>query len=245
MSVGCKLWAGMGNQMFMVAATIGYAKKHSIPYWIPRQTIAPHVWPAHFSQFPPPPKIFANRYVYKEPSHEYREIPKHDNIILEGYFQTEKYFKDARAEVLSGFQIPYQKLEGFVSIHVRRGDYLRYPDKHPVVTEEYLMEAIKYCVERGYNSFIVCSDDLKWCREKLRSTDNIQFTFSQNNDHYSDLALMSCCEHNICSNSSFSWWGYWLNQNPSKIGIFPSVWFGPGNSHLSTIDIYPENCVII
>lgn len=244
MSVGCKLWAGMGNQMFMIAATIGYARKHGMTYWIPQKTTASHIWPTYFPQFPPPPKV-PGGFLYKEDGHQYQEIPKHERIILEGYFQSEKYFSHCRQEIIDAFQIPYKKLDGFVSIHVRRGDYLKYPDKHPVVSDEYLRDAIVYMAEKGYRSFVVCSDDIKYCKEKFDKVSGAEFTYSQNNDHYSDLALMSCCEHNIISNSSFSWWGAWLNQNPSKIVIAPSVWFGPGNAHLETKDIYTNEMVII
>lgn len=241
MSVTCKLWAQLGNQAFMIAATIGYARKHGLDYFIPQQTIAPHVWKTYFPQFPtgkPKPHYF----LYKEPEHSYNDIPLKENIILEGFFQSEKYFAHCRQEIIDSFQIPYKKLEGFVSLHVRRGDYLKYPDKHPVITYEYIAEAVKYFLVRGYNSFVVCSDDIKWCRVNLKPLElfGAVFTFSTETEPINDLALMSCCEHNIIANSSFSWWSAWLNQNPEKIVIAPRIWFGSGNSHLSTKDLIPE-----
>lgn len=247
MSVTCKLWAGTGNIMFMIAATIGYARKHKMDYFIPRKTIAPHIWGQPFTQFPAGPKRPEKMRLYKEPSHGYNEIPYFPSVMLEGYFQSEKYFEHCRQDILDGFQIPYKKLEGYVGIHVRRGDYLKYPDKHPVVTYEYLSEAVKYFIAKGYNSFVVCSDDIKWCRQNLKPLElfGATFTFSANPDPIQDLALLSCCEHQICSNSSFSFWGAWLNQNEDKEIIMPKIWFGPGNAHLETKDIYIENAIII
>lgn len=245
MSVTCKLWAGAGNQMFMISAVIGYAKKHGIDYFIPDKTIAPHVWPAIFTQFPKHPNKLERMFLYKEPEHSYNEIPYHESICIEGFFQSEKYFSPCREDIIDAFQIPYKRLDGFVSIHVRRGDYLRYADKHPVVTYEYISESVKYFIDLGYKSFIVCSDDIKWCRINLKPLElyGAVFTFSTTNDPIPDLSLMSCCEHNIIANSSFSWWSAWLNQNPEKIVIAPKIWFGKGNEHLSTKDILPESWI--
>lgn len=244
MSVTCKLWAGMGNQMFMLACVLGYAKKHNQPYFIPRQTIAAHIWPTYFPQFPKgEPKSHFFR--YKEPEHSYNEIPHHANIIIEGYFQSEKYFNHCRQDILDAFQVPYKRLDGFVSIHVRRGDYLKYPDKHPVITYDYIAQAVKYFIDKGYNSFLVCSDDIKWCRLNLKPLEvyGAVFTFSTETEPINDLAMMSCCENNIISNSSFSWWAAWLNQNEKKEVIAPERWFGIGNSHLSTKDLIPEGWI--
>lgn len=237
-----KLWAQCGNQMFMIAATIGYAKKHGMNYFLPPTTISPHIWQTYFPQFPTqrcPPHYFN----YKEPEHCYNEIPYHEFIQLEGYFQSEKYFSHCRQDIIDAFQIPYQRLDGYVSIHVRRGDYLLYPDRHPVVTEQYLAAAIKYMAEKGFRQFVVCSDDIPWCRETFGRIKGGTFSYSVKKSPIEDLALMSCCEHNIISNSSFSWWAAWLNQNPNKIVIAPSIWFGPGNSHLSVVDLIPESWI--
>lgn len=242
MAVTCRLWAGMGNQMFMLAAGIGYAKKHNMDFFAPRLTIAPHIWKTHFPQFPAQ-DCPIHYHLYKEPDHSYNEIPFHKFICLEGYFQSEKYFSHCREEIIKAFQIPYKKLEGYVSIHVRRGDYLHYPDRHPVVTIDYLRESILFMAEKGYKSFVVCSDDIPWCKKNFSGVEGATFSYSNNNDHYKDLSLMSCCEHNIIANSTFSWWGAWLNQNPDKIVIAPKRWFGPGNDHLNTKDLIPESWI--
>lgn len=242
--VTTKLWAGVGNQLFMLSAMIGYAKKHNMNFFAPPATIAPHVWKTYFPQFPTQ-QCPRHYFTYKEPEHCFNEIPFHENIQLEGFFQSEKYFSHCRQDILNAFQIPYKKLDGFVTMHIRRGDYLNFPDKHPVVTYEYISEAVKHFISFGFKSFVVCSDDIKWCRVQLKPLElfGAVFSFSSGNGPIEDLALLSCGQHFIGSNSSFSWWAYYLNQNPDKIGIFPETWFGPGNSHLSTKDIYPEGVI--
>jgi len=245
MSVYPKLIGRLGNQMFQISAAIGYSKKHNIPYWVPKQSIAEHIWPAMFKHFPSEPMPGVSYVHYKEPEHSYNEIPFRQNICIEGFFQSQKYFDHCRQDIIDAFQIPYKKLDGFVMIHVRRSDYLEMQDKHPVITYDYISEAVKHFISFGYKSFVVCSDDIKWCRIQFKPLElyGAVFSYSSGNGPIEDLALLSCGEHFIGSNSSFSWWAYYLNQNPDKIGIFPETWFGPGNSHLSTKDIYPEGVI--
>lgn len=242
--VSTRLIGRMGNQMFQIAAAIGYGTKHKMNYWIPQESINERIWPAFFRHFPKEPEEFHKYFIYKEPEHSYREIPFKEQIILDGFFQSEKYFAHCRTYILNAFQIPYKQLEGYVSIHVRRGDYaIQFPDKHPPVTIEYLKDAIAYMKEKGYDNFVVCSDDINWCRKEFKPITDAVFSYSSNHPAIEDLAMMSCCEHNIIANSSFSWWSAWLNQNPEKIVIAPKIWFGPANQNLSSKDICPESWI--
>lgn len=245
--VYCKLMGRLGNQVFQISCTIAYAKKHNMPYWIPRKSMAEHIWPAFFKHFPDEPKENPPRkYIeYKEKNHYYEEIPFYNNVCLNGFFQSDKYFADYRQDILNAFQIPYKRLDGFVSIHVRRGDYTQFADKHPPVTYEYISDAVKHFLDLGLSSFVVCSDDILWCKRNFKPLElfGAVFSYSAGHEPIEDLAMMSCCEHNIIANSSFSWWSAWLNQNPDKIVIAPRIWFGKGNSNLSDVDIVPENWI--
>ena len=244
--VSTRLIGRLGNQMFQIAAAIGYATKHKMNYWIPQKSINERVWPAFFKHFPKEPEEYYKYFIYKEVKHSYNEIPLYYDVILEGYFQSEKYFSHCRNYILNAFQIPYKRLDGFVSVHVRRGDYVtNFPDKHPAVSIEYLTGAIDYFINLGYKSFLVCSDDIRWCIESFKPMEQkgIVFSYSTNHAPIEDMAMMSCCEHNIISNSSFSWWSSWLNQNPDKIVIAPKIWFGKGNDHLETKDIYCDSWI--
>jgi len=173
-----------------------------------------------------------------------------DNFYVDGFFQSEKYFAHNRKELLEWFKIPEQIKEKIelkyselfkqrtTSIHVRRGDYLRYPNHHPVQTLEYYNKSIEY-LKDSTDLFMVFSDDIEWCKDNIK-TDNIIY-FEDEKD-YIEIYLMSLCDNNIISNSSFSWWGAWLNRNENKIVIGPKIWFGSEIQH-NTNDILPEKWV--
>jgi len=172
---------------------------------------------------------------YNESKHNYQEIPFTDNMELNGYFQTEKYFINARQEILEKFGTT-KTLINKTSIHIRRGDYLLYPTKHPLPPFEYYTNNINTNKE-----YIIFSDDIPWCKQAFKNYNNIEY--SENKSELEDLELMMRCKNNIIANSSFSWWGAWLNQNENKIVITPKVWFGPDNSHLNSSDLILENWI--
>jgi len=133
-----------------------------------------------------------------------------------------------------------------VSIHVRRGDYLNFPDKHPILPLEYYKEAIKYIIEQEKwkpeeFEIFVYSDDPDWCMKNFTKEVFGYDCFIQHTDEHpeNDLYAMAMCQHNIIANSSFSYWGAILNPNPNKIVCAPTYqkWFGPGNKHLETNDL--------
>jgi hypothetical protein len=202
--------------MFQEAATIGYALKHNMPYEFNLQGLP----------------------IYKEPCFEYREIPYMENLCLSGYFQSEKYFSHCKEEIIKHFTKDWNREQiNKISIHVRRGDYCNI-ECHPVVTLEYIKKAVKYFKDLGYNDFIVFTDDKQWCSE------NLPFEISNGNER-EDLELMSRCEHNIISNSSFSWWGAWLNPTPNKIVIAPDKWFAGSKENVNVSDLYCKGWVVL
>lgn len=243
MGVYAKQYGRLGNRCFQQAAAIGYAMTHDMPYVLGELTTN---------------KVMRMSPVItlKEGGHNYTELPfqshwKNKAVILDGYWQSEKYFAHCREEVLKAFVFPWELKEGWCSIHVRRGDYLNYPDKHPVVTAEYLEKAMDYMIGKlGYYQFMFFSDDIDWCKYFVKHGEFAAEFISEFREGYTeieDLIVMSCCESHIISNSTFSWWGAWLNQNPNKVVISPSKdnWFGPGNAHLDTSDLIPESWIQI
>jgi len=86
---------------------------------------------------------------------------------------------------------------------------------------------------------------MDWCKENInkKKYPSCKFEYSKGKTEVDDLRLMSCCEHNIIANSTFSWWGAWMNQNKNKIVVAPKVWFGAENFHLKTNDIVPETWI--
>ena len=189
--------------------------------------------------------------VYSEPFFHYSEIPfvSGEDLVIKGYFQSYKYFN--REEVLKQFVVPEdvklsikenypEILEGdYTSIHVRRGDYLNVLYKHPVCSLKYYNQAIDIIGKS--EKFVVISDDIKWCKKHL-SCKNIVFV--EDSSAIIDFFIPSFCKNNIISNSSFGWWGAYLNQNPVKLVIAPSPWFGFRNLN-DTKDLLPESWVVI
>lgn len=176
-----------------------------------------------------------------------------------GYWQTEKYFKDVCQEILEAFAFsrfspdsPNEKLaehiagKNTVSIHIRRGDYLKIGNTQGICTLEYYKKAIDKLKEYiTPELFLVFSDDIQWCRDNLADSFgeiHVRFVdWNRGDESYRDMQLMSLCSHNIIANSSFSWWGAWLNNNPDKIVITPSRWMnGEG-----WVDIIPDNWIKI
>lgn len=186
------------------------------------------------------------------------EILDMDNVYLEGFWQSELYFKNIRNKILESFEFPTisfydqnsQTLKQIehtesVSIHVRRGDYLHskfsgiYGD---ICTEDYYSNAIQYILNCYDNAmFFVFSDDPEWAKRTFVGNNYYFVEGNNGKDSYKDMYLMSRCKHNIIANSSFSWWGAWLNECENKIVISPKKWI----NNFALYDIYCENWIKI
>jgi len=161
-----------------------------------------------------------------------------DGITLRGYYQSEKYFKDIEEIIRNDLRISnnsFGKESDFykeqiselnsVGLHIRRGDYLK-KKYHNVCNINYYSNSVEYMQEKLESPhFFVFSDDMEWCIENLQLSDCsfVEIKASRKNPVI-DLQLMSLCKHNIISNSSFSWWGAWLNENKEKIVVVPNRW---------------------
>jgi len=231
----------MGNFLFQAAATIGYARRHHLDFTMPFEPWPPRGDPIYLSHLRDPD--YDNTLptkIVKEKVFHYHEIPfdekwiKGHNILLEGYWQSEKYFKKFRTEILALFDFDWELKPGHVSVHVRRTDYLKWVKKHPRVPVTWIMHAMERFP--GYR-FEFYSDDIEWCQEYFGDREDCSFSVGKS--EVEDLTAMSCCEHHICSASTFSWWGAWLNQNPNKMVIMPKLWFVPGWGGHDTKDIIP------
>jgi len=122
-------------------------------------------------------------------------------------------------------------------VHIRRGDYLNKIHKHPTQPKEYYYSAFSQFNEDIH--FLIFSDDIEWCKNNLKYK---YLYFIEEELDYISLYLMSLCNHNIIANSSFSWWGAWLNQETNKKVIAPSNWFGK-NKKLNTKDLIPSKWI--
>jgi len=176
-----------------------------------------------------------------------------DNSYLEGYWQSEKYFLSIRDVLLEDLQPKtlhsikdsdyYNKIikSNAVSVHIRRGDYITnniHKEIYETIPIDYYHKTISLITNKIENSiFFIFSDDFEWAKLHLKNDlDNIKFVEIE--DAVTSMYLMSLCKHNIIANSSYSWWGAWLNQNKNKIVISPKNWYI--TERLNTRDLIPE-----
>ena len=162
---------------------------------------------------------------------------------LDGYWQGEKYFRDIADIIRQEFTLKNglgetaRKWEkeisaaNAVSIHIRRGDYLspKFAGIFRVLEPEWYLSAIKIITEQVEDPiFFIFTDDPDWAKNNLQFNKTEKFVSGRGISNQEELILMSRCRHHIIANSSFSWWGGWLNSNPEKIVIAPRAWFKSG-----------------
>lgn len=178
---------------------------------------------------------------------------------IEWYFQCEKYFKEQEVIIRKDFEFsipPSEKNEEIINIitstnsvalHVRRWDYISNPANSLYNTCDlnYYHKAIGLMQEKIENPvFFLFSDDMTWVRENIHISGEAHYIdWNDNQRNYEDMRLMSLCRHNIIANSSFSWWGAWLNKSKWKIVVAPGIWFNDNKIDYS--DVIPESWIKI
>jgi hypothetical protein len=188
---------------------------------------------------------------------QYLYNPKVSNIkngFLKGYWQTEKYFFEIENELRKKFVFPkltsVQNIEvaqkicnsNSVSLHIRRGDYLS-GGRNCCLPLNYFQQAIEVINKQIENPcYFIFSDNIEWAKENIKNINATYVDWNKENESYIDMQLMSMCSHNIIANSSFSWWGAWLNNNKNKIVIAPEKWMPDTNTE---IDLLPETWIKI
>lgn len=187
---------------------------------------------------------------------EFMSYPK--ETYLDGFWQSEKYFVAIRDILLNEFSFRseaeglnkelIEKIDSVnsVSLHVRRTDYVNNASVnsfHGTCSIEYYQKAIEIIAERNPSiELFVFSDDIDWCKENMKFDHLVHFvSHNTGKNSFEDMRLMSRCKHNIMANSSFSWWGSWLNRNSSKVVIAPSRWYN--SEEVFWEDVYPEGCL--
>lgn len=240
---------GLGNQLFQIATILSLAKDNNDTATFP-MLLAPEFGGYHktiLSGITTELKGLHLSCHYIEPSFCYQELPYSDGCIYRGYFQSEKHFKHNRDYILSSFSFSNKVEEKYkeilnartVSLHVRRGDYLNLQSHHPLQPQEYYTKAL---AEVGDFDFaLVFSDDIDWCKQNL---DIPNAVFVEGQKDIEDLKLMSLCDNNIIANSSFSWWGAWLNRSENKKVVAPKNWFGP-DKQFDDRDVLPDSWIKI
>jgi hypothetical protein len=241
------LQGGLGNQIFQVVAAYNLAKENGDTSVFnfntshtPLQGNQSSKYKNNvFKEFNHLDNIVTEN-VFSQRGHCFEVIPYKPSLQLQGFFQSEKFFTENKTDIIdkliSGLNSEKEKYDNVkefisnlefhyekpcVSVHIRRGDYLRFPHIHTPCSLDYYKNALSIMMDLiGDFTPIFISDDKQWCK------DNLEGVISPFGDELEDLMLMNNCKHNIIANSSFSWWGAYLNKNPNKIVIGPKTWFG-------------------
>lgn len=249
------------NNLFQISAAIGWARKYRYEWGVDAGCGQGQPYSGIHNCFPNLPKADLTGVRYHEHPHghcpqhnmiydlchyDYHELPNlGPNVTMTGFFQSWKYFKDVEDEVKKVFELPHVPgFEDYVSIHVRRGDYVQYAKSFPPITQDYIYMANTKIIQlMGRKKCIVFSDDLQWCKDNLPLLDA---EFSEGRGEKEDFSLMASCGHHIIANSSYSWWGAYLGHNHDRVVICPSVkrgsWYGMESGiKKDCVDLVPDN----
>lgn len=259
-----ELCGGLGNQLFQIFSGISHAYTNNIEFRIKstkpdnRETYWKNIL-SELTKFTynNRPKLF----VYKEPMFTFKLIPNNKNdFIINGYFQSCKYFEHQYDKILKLIKIDEQKIvikekykqyfsSQVICIHFRLGDYKYSNVIHTILKLDYYINSLKYILDNTNEVYSVLVFSEQVDDEIIKTyIDKISKIFentrilqcSYDIPDWEQLLLMSLCNHNIIANSTFSWWGAYFNSNPKKIVCYPNVWFGPKCNH-STKDFFPKN----
>jgi hypothetical protein len=181
-----------------------------------------------------------------------------DNVYLDGYFQSEKYFLDQAEIIRRDFTLrrelefrlnrdllpQVQQCES-VSLHVRRGDFAFHKETnqfHGLCPPEYYRRCLEHVAAQVRNPVVfLFSDEPDWVRDNFHLTQPVTLVSNGRLQDYEELLLMSHCRHHIIANSSFSWWGAWLDPRPDKIVCAPEHWFA--DKLMNTSDLIPAGWI--
>ena len=244
--ITCEFWGRLGNNMFQIATTISTAKQLDTDFVLPTNTSVGHVgtpivnldiFNYNFNR-----ENINCQFEYRETTFEHKDINVNDNTKLYGFFQSYKYFDLIKDDIQNLYFSPSQSIlkelkkykvsENSLGISVRRGDYLMLQDNHCVLDVSYYQNVLDTYFQNNIDQIFIFSDEIDWCKT----------TFGENVIYVQDtigvqLFLMTRMKNLILSNSTFAWWGAYLNTNNGLI-IAPTPWFGPNLSDKNTNDLY-------
>ncbi len=261
-SVTVRLKGGLGNQLFQYASGRALASQLACPFFVDTAWFSK---PNSNRQYKLPAiginatsndftkrqragnklasKIIGDKQHLTEPNnygYQAFTCEASQQIYMDGYWQSEKYFADIRAQLLAEINLDLVEKsrdamvfpsEHTVAVHIRRGDYITQASSQ-ALSVDYVNKAM---AEFGNNhEFMFFSDDIEWCKETFSGS---SIVFANNRSDLQDLKQMSEAAHNIIANSTFSWWSAWLNKNTNQRVIAPKPWTNE-NTHK---DILPKH----
>ena len=263
-TLSCILYGGLGNQIFQIMATIAYSIKHNLDFQF------------HYSTYLGKRSTYWSSFLFRLAQFTNTDLdytgfqriteteyinPPTNNIVLDGYFQSPRFFVDQEASIFKMIGIDehrnlikekYTIDDNSISIHFRRGDYKSLPDCHLILPDDYYAEAIYYILTQDASIsriYYYCEDedllDIEpIIADLLTLFSGITMTRIKADADWEEMVCMSCSTHNIIANSSFSWWGAYFNMNRDKIVCYPAQWFGP-LIQKDVADMFPEDWIKI
>jgi hypothetical protein len=240
------LCGGIGNQLFQIAAGYAYSKKYDKKLilngysWHGSQGVhALQYKDTVFRNFEYGQAITRDIIPIHETSCKFEELPYfHGSVSLTGYFQSLKHFEDYKDEFISKLWFPEINSsiinDGDFAFHIRRGDYLKYPNIHYVCDTLYFEKMFERFSNHNIHVFTDSPEHV------LKEFESYDFRLVQTSSEINDLTLMSLHDNIVCSNSSFSWWASVLNKKKNKI-IVPNRWFNDRECE----DIYYDGMIRI
>jgi hypothetical protein len=257
---------GLGNQLFQIFFLISQSiDKNKSFHFEPRECDRidrPYYWNNFLSSL--------NRFIVEksnpsiptisEQSFHWEPI-KHvaHDVKYFGYFQSYKYFINNENQIINIINFNEQQnnykniymYHNTISLHFRLGDYVGKSEHHPILNIDYYKCAINDIICRtgkdDWNILYFCEEqNIKEVYEKINILQNNfnNISFEKIDNNYADweqMLIMTLCQHNIIANSTFSWWGAYLNNNSEKLVYYPSVWFGPAQGNKIMNDLFPDN----
>jgi len=262
--ISCDLMGGLWNQLFQIFTTISYSISNKVPFVFlystslgSRSTYWDNLLESIKCNTITNPEQLPTNCFYEQ-SFRYSPIPVSENIRLTGgYFQSYKYFQDNRDAICDLCGIREHKTDvknefmgkykgKLISMHFRMGDYKGKPEYHPILPFEYYNNALSQIVStRGedYTILVFCEKEdeltVKQTVGRLNTKMRVEYVDFDIPD-WKQMLMMSCCDINIIANSTFSWWGAYLNDSSEKIVLYPTVWFGY-KIVSEVLDLFPKN----
>jgi hypothetical protein len=270
------LKGGLGNQLFQIFTLISYSMRENIDFKLPYFSFCKRkntYWDTLLLNLKDNTIDYTNIQVHKkylEKEFIYNNIdiepldPKF-NLLLDGYFQSYKYFVDDYENICKLIHLDDIKINinpiynnlitnsyTTISVHFRLGDYKNLQDYHPILTYEYYNKALKYLIKPNeiYNVLYFCEEldkDLVEfiifrLKKQFININFIQCPFDI--EDWKQMVLMSLCNNHIIANSTFSWWGAYFNNREKKV-CYPSIWFGKNLQHYNLKDLFPSDWIEI
>lgn len=275
--LSCSVKGGLGNQMFQIASTCATAWNNNlepifekIPVSPPLTNPRPVYWNTIFHKVQTLSSQDYNKIQFLQFGFQdsyFRPIllPHNKSYRMNGYFQNPEFFskykdrildlfklKDSHNKIIEDFYLKIAKNSKTVSIHVRRGDYLKLSNIYRIKDMDYFKKCIDLVINKVGNNnllFLIFSDDLEWCKNNFSKLDINCVYVDENhamlNKDVIDMYLMSKCNHNIISNSSFSWWSAYMNKNPNKIVCSTKEWMVNESSNSDALNILEKDMILV